>query len=120
LLDSHSARRFAPAALILAAAAVPAMCAGILIGEEHVFRGGLLAFLIGCFTLIALRTGADAALLERARQAGYDAGYHDGRTVGKPVVVRLPSADAALLALGGTTRELGEDKVLGRTREHSL
>lgn len=43
------------------------------------------------------------AIYEHGHQAGYDAGYLDGRRVAKPVIVPLHRVD---LSLSGTTSEL--------------
>lgn len=39
----------------------------------------------------------DVRLYEAAHQAGYDAGYIDGRRIARPVVVKLPRANVAEL-----------------------
>jgi hypothetical protein len=86
------------------------------ISDTGTYRLGLLLVVLSSTALVALRCHATAALLERARQDGYDDGYLDGCEISRPsrVVALGSSCNSSRSPLAGATHQLGKQRNLRR------
>lgn len=97
----------------------------ILLDDDLTFRLGLLLIVAGAVCFLRREMHARADELERARQAGYDDGYADGREVARPAVIPLPylrsSCDRpSLLPDPSAAKKLREKRDLGRRPQRVL
>jgi hypothetical protein len=97
-----------PCAFVIAALGAIAMLADSILTLDHpAFRFGLVAFIVGTTAAIVARTTATNAVIEAARQAGYDAGYSDASEAAVPV------SNVRHLTLSRAPQELSEQRDVG-------
>lgn len=103
------------AAIVAVIVGVAAMLAGSIDFElGGLYRGGLALALLGGGYLLAARSVLIGALVERARQNGYDDGYSDACNTLRPSRLRLASLSGPL---GSAAHEFGDESDLGSGSE---